>query len=209
MNDVFRKIANEDKQKILKILEADTIKISKGSTSSDIMRYNNFIGIVLEGSLQIISTDFEGNRTITETLKANDLFGSKISSLNDLEAELIAIKDSTVIMIDYFSLTNNTFNTQPFYQQFTSNLLEITISIINERNERLSILSKKTIRNRLLKYFEIMRKKSGMRTFRIPFSFTDLADYLGVDRSAMTREIKNLKDEGIIDVKTRRVTLLH
>lgn len=209
MADIFRKIANDDKQRILKILEADTITIPKGTTTSDIMRYKNFIGIVLEGSLQIVATDFEGNRTITENLKTNDVFGSKISSLNDLEAELVAIKDSKIIIIEYFALTNNTFNTQPYYQQFISNLLEITISIINERNERLSILSKKTIRNRLLKYFEIMRKKSGMRSFRIPFSFTDLADYLGVDRSAMTREIKNLKDEGIIEVKHRRITLLH
>ena len=54
-----------------------------------------------------------------------------------------------------------------------------------------------------------MRKKSGTRTFRLPFTYTDLADYLGVDRSAMTRELKNLKDEGIIEVTNRRITLLH
>lgn len=209
MIDPFRKIANEDIQKILKILEADTLNIPKGASASELLRYKNFIGIVLEGNLQIVSTDFEGNRTITENLKANDVFGSKISSLSDLEAELVAIKDSRVIMIEYFSLTNNTFNSQPYYQQFVSNLLEIMITIINDRNERIVILSKKTIRNRLLKYFEIMRKKSGMRTFRLPFTFTDLADYLGVDRSAMTREIKSLKDEGIIEVKGKRVTLLH
>ena len=209
MMDPFRKIANEDQQKILKLLEADTIIIPKGSSASDIMRYKNFIGIVLEGSLQIVSIDFEGNRTITENLKANDVFGSKISSLNDLEAELIATKESKVVIIEYFSLTNHTFNQEPYYRQFTSNLLEITISIINERNERILILSKKTIRNRLLKYFEIMRKKNGIRTFRIPFTYTDLADYLGVDRSAMTREIKNLKDEGIIQVTGKKITLLH
>ena len=209
MHDIFRKIANEDRQRILKILEADTLNIPKGSVISDFMRYKNFIGIVVDGNIQIVSTDHEGNRTITENLKTNDVFGSKITSLSDSDAELVAIKDSHVIIIEYFALTHNTFNTQPFYQQFTSNLLEITITIINERNERIIILSKKTIRNRLLKYFEIMKKKSGSRSFRIPFSFTDLADYLGVDRSAMSREIKNLKDEGIIEVTNRRITLLH
>lgn len=209
MYDIFRKIANEDKQKILKTLEADTITIPKGTSVSEFMRYKNFIGIVLDGNIQIVSTDYEGNRTIAENLKINDIFGSKITSLSDLDAELIAIKDSKVIIIEYFALTNNTFNAQPYYQQFISNLLDITMNIINDRNERIIILSKKTIRNRLLKYFEIMRKKNGVRTFRLPFTYTDLADYLGVDRSAMTRELKNLKDEGIIEVTNRRITLLH
>ena len=209
MHDIFRKIANDDKIKLLKTLEADTIDIPKGSSVSEFMRYKNFIGVVLEGNIQIVSTDHEGNRTITENLKTNDIFGSKITSLSDLDAELIAIKDSRVIIIEYFALTHNTFNSQPYYQQFTANLLDITMSIINERNERIIILSKKTIRNRLLKYFEIMKKKSGMRSFRLPFTYTDLADYLGVDRSAMTRELKNLKDEGIIEVTNRRITLLH
>lgn len=209
MIDPFRKIANEDKQKLLKTLEADTIQLKKGTSISEDIRYKNVIGIVLDGCIQIVSTDYEGNRTITEELNENAVFGSKISSLNDQECELYAKKDSTIIFLEYFSLTYNVHNTAPYYQQFISNLLEIAISIINERNERILILSKKTIRNRLLKYFEIMRKKSGIRSFRIPFSFTDLADYLGVDRSAMTREIKNLKDEGVIEVKNRRVTMIH
>lgn len=209
MQDIFRKIANEDRHKILRILEADTLNITKGAVVSDFMRYKNFIGIVLDGNIQIVSTDHEGNRTITENLKTNDIFGSKITSLSDSDAELIAIKDSRVIIIEYFALTHNTFNTHPYYQQFVSNLLEITMSIINERNERIIILSKKTIRNRLLKYFEIMKKKYGSRSFRLPFTYTDLADYLGVDRSAMTREIKNLKEEGIIEVTNKKITLLH
>lgn len=209
MIDPFRKIANEDKLKILKILEADTIQVKKGTSISEDIRYKNIIGIVLDGYIQIVSTDFEGNRTITEELTQNAVFGSKISSLNDQECELYAKEDSTIIFLEYFALTYNVHNSAPYYQQFISNLLEITIAIISERNERILILSKKTIRNRLLKYFEIMRKKSGMRTFRIPFTYTDLADYLGVDRSAMTREIKNLKEEGVIEVKNRRITLLH
>lgn len=209
MIDPFRKIANEDKTKILRALEADSIHLKKGTSISEDIRYKNIIGIVLEGCIQIASIDFEGNRTITEELRQNAVFGSKISSLNDQECELYAKEDSTVIFLEYFALTYNVHNSAPYYQQFISNLLEITIAIINERNERILILSKKTIRNRLLKYFEIMRKKYGMRSFRIPFTYTDLADYLGVDRSAMTREIKNLKDEGIIEVKNRRITLLH
>ena len=103
-------------------VEADTIAIPKGASVSEFMRYKNFIGIVLDGNIQVVSTDHEGNRTITENLKSNDIFGSKITSLSDLDAELIAIKDSKVIIIEYFALTNNTFNTQPFYQQFISNL---------------------------------------------------------------------------------------
>ena len=83
------------------------------------------------------------------------------------------------------------------------------MGIISQRNERIRILTNKTIRNKLLEYFEILSKKTGSRMIRLPFSYTDMADYLAVDRSAMSRELKKLKEEKIIEVKSRRITLLN
>ena len=65
-------------------------------------------------------------------------------------------------------------------------------------NERLEILAKRTTREKLLTYFEIMAKKNISKTFTIPFTYTDLADYLSVDRSAMTRELSHLIEDGFI-----------
>ena len=74
---------------------------------------------------------------------------------------------------------------------------------------RIEILTKKTIRNKLLEYFKIVSTKNNSKNIYLPFTFTDLADYLAIDRSAMTRELKNLKGEGFIEIKGKRITLLY
>ena len=77
------------------------------------------------------------------------------------------------------------------------------------RNERIKILEQKQIRNKLLAFFEIEQKKTRLNYITLPFSFKDLADYIAVNRSSMFREIKNLKDEGFINVKGKKITLLY
>ena len=80
---------------------------------------------------------------------------------------------------------------------------------IKEMNERINILSKKSIRNKLLEFFNLSFTKNNSRNIYLPFTFTELADYLAVDRSAMTRELKILKDEGFIRITGKRITLLY
>ena len=209
MIDPFKKINDEDRKKLLKNLEAQTFQFKKNVSILSYIKTNNLLGIILEGAIQIVRTDYEGNRTITEELTENAVFGSKISYLNDDECEMITKEDTTLIVIDYFGIINYMQNGSDYYSQFILNLLEITMAIISERNERIKILTKKTIRNRLLEYFNIIHKKTRSRIIYLPFSFTDLADYLAADRSAMSREMKSLKDEGIISVKGRKITLLY
>lgn len=76
-------------------------------------------------------------------------------------------------------------------------------------NMRIELLSKRTIREKLLGYFNIVSARSMSKTFKIPFSLTDLADYLSVDRSAMMREIKYLRDDGFMEKSGNRITLLY
>ena len=78
---------------------------------------------------------------------------------------------------------------------------------ITNANNRIEILSNKTIRNKLLAYFKVISKKNNSKIIYLPYNYTDLADYLGVDRSAMYRELKHLKDEGLIETKNRKITL--
>ena len=103
---------------------------------------------------------------------------------------------------------NLNLNTES-YNQFIKNMLQIISSKIQEKNERIEILTKKTIRNRLLEYFNITRSNYGSKIIYLPFTFTDLADYLAIDRCAMSRELKYLKEEGLIEIKGRRITLLY
>ena len=80
---------------------------------------------------------------------------------------------------------------------------------MREKNERIKILEKKQIREKLLEFFEIEHKKNRLNSIYLPFSFKDLADYLAINRSAMFRELRHLKDEKFIEVKNRKITLLY
>ena len=82
-----------------------------------------------------------------------------------------------------------------YFNIFLRNLFDIINNKFKEKNERLQVLEKKQIRNKLLEYFEIQYKKSLSRVIKLPFSFKELADYLAVNRTAMLRALKNLKEE--------------
>lgn len=207
MLDPFNKINDEDQKKLLRALEASIYTFPKNTSILPYLAGNDILGIVIEGMIQVVHIDHDGNQSMTEKLTENGVFGTAISSLYDNEHELITKEQTKIIVLDYFNLYNFSIDKPPYYLQFLLNLLEITKVIINQRNERIQILTQKTIRNRLLEYFRMISSQTRSRTIYLPFTFTELADYLAVDRSAMTREIKMLKEENIIEVKNKKITL--
>ncbi len=86
-------------------------------------------------------------------------------------------------------------------------MLEVLSQKMQDYNERIEVLTKKTIRDKLLTYFNLLNKKQLTKVITLPFSLTDLADYLSIDRSAMMRELKNLKEEGLVEQKGKRIQL--
>ena len=83
------------------------------------------------------------------------------------------------------------------------------MSQVIELNTRVELLTKKNIRDKLLSYFDILSTKKLSKVVTLPFTFTDLADYLSVDRSAMMRELSHLIEEGFIDKKGKKIKLLY
>lgn len=207
--DIFYQISTKNQGKLLKMLESDTISIPKNNVILSTISNDNIVGIIKEGCIQIIRTDDNGNQTIIAELTEGEVFGSYISFFKNKEYSIITKEDSTIIIIDYNILIKFNQNTKEFYNQFIRNLLEIVMSDMKKTTERLEILTMKTIRNRLLEYFDIMSRKQGSKYIYLPFSFTDLASYLAVDRSAMSRELKNLKNEGFIEIKNKKIKLLY
>ena len=204
----FKNMNKMEKQNLLKDLEAYSINFQKNEIVLKKIKNTNFIGIIINGLIQIIKTDYNGNRTIIEELGENEIFGSKLSSLNNDEYSIIAKDETKIIIIDYDQIINKNSKSK-YYNQFIKNLLEIIVSSINEKNNRIEILTKKTIRNKLLEYFKIVSSKNKSKNIYLPFTFTDLADFLAIDRSAMSRELKYLKEEGFIEIKNKRITLLY
>lgn len=206
MINLFNNIKPKEKDKILSFLEANTLFYKKNTTILSSVKKENIIGIVQEGNIQITKTDYNGNTTIIEDLYESDIFGFDFSSISNSEQNIITKEDSKITIIYFDDIINKELN-YPYYNQFLKNLLIIMSNKINNANNRIEILSNKTIRNKLLAYFKIISKKNKSKIIYLPYSYTDLADYLGVDRSAMYRELKHLKEEGLIETKNKKITL--
>lgn len=207
MLNPFSKMTNKEKIKLLKSLEANTMFLHKGVKLDTYIENLDTVGIIINGSVQIIKTDYNGNRSIVEELEENEIFGYNMSLLDD-ETDLVTKEDTTVIFIDINRIMNNN-DINHYNNQFLKNILLITTSIIKDRNERIKVLTKRTIRNKLLTYFDILYEKNGSKILYLPFTLTDLSDFLAIDRSAMSRELKYLKEEGFISLKHKKITLLY
>lgn len=208
MTNLFANITDKNQEKILRILEATSLNFKPNCQILTSVKLNNMIGVVLSGYMQIIRTDYNGNRTIIEELTENDVFGTTISSLTD-ECEIITKEETKIVIIDFNNILNDVENNLSYYKQFIKNLLEIYTDKINTKNERIEILTKKTIRDKLLEYFKIVSKRNNSKKIYLTMTYIELADYLSVDRSAMTRELKNLAEEGFIKREEKKITLLY
>ena len=206
--DLFFNIKYSNKLKLLRFFEADIICVKKNTTVSSMIKNKKIIASVIFGKLQVIKQDYNGNRTLIDELIENDVFGSIMQTIYGDEYDIVAKEDSKVFIIDFNNAINVNNNTE-YYNQFLKNLLQIMSKKILDNNERIEILTNKSIRNKLLAYFKMMYKKNNSKVIYLPFSLTDLADYLCVDRSAMSRELKNLKDEGFIEIKNKKIKLLY
>ena len=209
MTYLFQDITQKSKEKLLYTLEAHIFTFSKNTRILSAIIEENIIGYIETGYIQIIRTDYNGNTTIIEELTENNTFGTMLSSLNNSEYDILTKEDSKVIIIDYNRIMNEENNKLSYYHQFIKNLLEISANKINEKNERIEILTKKTIRDKLLEYFKITSEKNSSKIIYLTLNYTSLADYLAVDRCAMSRELKNLREEGFIKTDKSKITLLY
>ena len=203
---------NLTKAQISKLYELLGVHIYSFSENQEILptiKNENIVGIVLEGYAQIMNIEYNGNEIIAENLYKNSVFGSNISLTNSENYQIIARQDTTVLVIDYDKLMNPKNLVHNYFNVFFRNLFDIINVKIREKNERIKILEKKQIREKLLEFFEMENKKNRLKYIYLPFSLKDLADYLAVNRSAMFRELKHLKEDKFIEIKDRKIVLLY
>ena len=203
----FDNISPKNRKKLLWSLEAHIMEFKPETNIVSIFPNDKILGVIEEGIIEVSRTDYNGNKTVIETLEENDIIGSALAPIKNGEFDVVVKETAKVIVFDYDFIVSFNENTKSYYNQFIKNLFIIITEKLNEKNERIDILTRRTIRNKLLEYFKTEYKKHGSRIIYLPFSFSDLANYLAVDRYAMTREIKALKDDGIITVKDKKIYL--
>ena len=209
MISLFKDITPDNKGKLLKLLETSNFTYQKGVNIAYLFKDKESIGLVIDGSLDIIRIDYNGTRTIIETIFEEEILGTSLTSLLSNDYEIITREDTKILWLDYNVILGINDIKYSYYNQFIKNLLMIALEKNTLKNERIEILTQKTIRNKLLEYFRIEALKNRSKIIYLKSTWQDLADYLAIDRCAMTRELKNLKEEGFINTKGRVITLLY
>lgn len=206
----FEGLTKSQINKLLDLLGVHVYKFNKNQEILPTIKNENIVGIILEGYAQILNIEYNGNEIVIDNLYKDSVFGTNISLTNSENYQIIAKQDTDVLVIDYDKLINPQNLNHNYFNIFFRNLFDIINIKMKEKNERIKVLEKKQIREKLLEYFEMEYKKGHLNNnIFLSFSFKDLADYLAINRSAMFRELKHLKEEELIEVNNRKVTLLY
>ena len=178
-------------------------KYKKGETIARMSDEIKRIGIIQKGKAHISCIDSEGVINIAERLTEGSVFGEIFTMSDDnLLFILEADSDCAVRYIDYERIVRPCENNCANHCRLLNNLFHMAACKSRNLSVHINILSRRTTRQKLLTYFDTI--SDGNDSFELPLSFTDLADYICSDRSAMMREIKNMKDEGILDLDGRK-----
>lgn len=181
---------------------------NKSETITTYIQKRNQFCILISGNADLVRYDLNGNKTIVEHFSKNDVFGEvfyTITMNNELTVE--AKTKCEVLFYMYDNIRTKCKTSCKFHQTLNENLPELILKKVTTLNTRIELLTKRSTRDKLLEYFSFLSTRTLNKTFKIPFSLTDLADYLSVDRSAMMREIKILKEEGFISKVGNKITL--
>lgn len=185
-------------------------KFKKNETITTYIQKRKQVCILISGSADLVRYNFNGNRTIVEHFAQNDIFGETfytITTNNELFVE--SRTECEVLFFNYNDIHQKCKSSCKFHEKLNQLLPELILLKMIELNGRVELLTKRSIREKILAYFSMISQQKLSRTFIIPFSYTDLADYLSIDRSAMMREIKNLIEEGFIKKNKNKITLLY
>ena len=171
----------------------------------------NMVGIIASGSAVVERIDERGVRTILEHLEAGGVFGELLmfDRANDDSITVVCTRPSRVCFVPAASLLKRCENACAHHTRVVENMFRLVTDKASALSERVEVLSRRSIREKLLRYFTLQSAKRGEDSFELPFSLSALADYISTDRSAMMRELKKMRDEELVAVNGRLVTIQH
>lgn len=170
----------------------------------------DMIGVLLSGSAELLRLHEGGGQTVLETMEEGSVFGEELAftGYHDGSAVIECREDCTVLFMRYDQITKRCENACSCHSQVVTNLFLLLSKKSLHLSRRVEVLACRTIREKLLCFFRQEADFAGSQSFSLPFSLSMLADYIGADRSAMMRELKRLRDEGLVRTENRSVTLL-
>ena len=206
---LFSGVGDDDISTMLSCLEARLLTYKKGEHVLRQGEHLSDILVLAEGSLHIQRDDYWGNRSILGHIGVGEIFGEAYVAPESgtLLNDVIAVEDSAVFFFDVKRVISTCSSACRFHTMVVQNLF----FAISEKNrglvQKLDYMSRRTTREKLLSYLSEEAKKQNSASITLPFNRQQLADYLSVDRSAMSNELCKMRDEGILEFEKNRFRL--
>lgn len=207
---LFRDITDDEISKMIDCFHMHAGSFAPGATICAYGSGSRDVGVITQGSANVVRFDYAGNRTILERLEEGGVFGDALvapTAQGDC-VEVVSAEACQVLFMSYEHIVGRCEKACQHHSKLVHNMFRLVAEQTRRLNQRLEVLTCRTIRDKLLCYFHICRQEAGRDTFQLPFTLSALADYISTDRSAMMRELKKMRLEGLIAMDGRQVTLL-
>ncbi len=207
---LFRGIRPEELPLMLDCLGAAARQYDKKETILAEGAPAEWLGIVLEGRVQIQRVDYFGNRSLLAEAGPGELFGEAFAcaGVPELPVQVSAGETCIILQIPCKAISRPCGKACGFHQKLIQNLMQILAHKNLVLHQKLEVTAKRTTREKLLTYLQQQAKKAGSNIFTVPFDRQELADFLEVDRSGLSAEISKLRQEGVLESHRSRFKLL-
>lgn len=205
---IFQDITNNEVDAMIHCFQMRRAQYEPGQTICIYGECGSEVGVLLYGQAELVRFDYAGTRTILEQVGAGGIFGEALAFTPELGdcVEVVSTMSSEVLYMEYAHIMKRCEKACSHHSKLVQNMFRLVAEQTRRLSRRVEVLSRRSIREKLQCYFRICRLEAGSDTFRLPFTLSALADYISTDRSAMMRELKKMKESGMVDIKGRQVT---
>ena len=207
---LFAGIGSEDMEGMLGCIGYHVREYAKGEIIAFEEETINHVGVVMEGAVDMVKEDVWGNRTMLLRSYREDIFGETFACGEDSLSVVtfVAAQDCRVLFLSFCRVMHTCTHACVFHQTLIENMVRIIARKNRELMRKVEVVSKKTLREKILAYLSIQSQSQGKKQFEIPLGRVEWAAYLCADRSALTRELAKMKEEGLIDYQKNQFEIL-
>ncbi len=206
---LFAGISPEDRASLAACLSPRPVQCPRGQLLWQEGERTGSLGIVERGTMRILRDDFWGNRAILSQAEPGDLFGEAYAWGGEpLGVSVEAVEDSQVWLLDVSRILSPCTSVCAFHNQLIGNLVAILARKNRMLSSKIDHLSQRSTRAKVLSYLSAEAARQGSDTFSIPFDRQGMADYLAVDRSALSLELSKMRKDGLLEFHKNRFHLL-
>lgn len=210
-NLLFKDISFDEFEKMFMCMNPRVKTYQKGETILLCGNPVEHIGIVLHGSVKILTESYDGTVIIDEILGQSELFAEALAcaGVKNSPVSIVAGEATQVMLLDYKKMAKSCTKACEHHAQVIENMLYVIAKKHLLQAKKILILSKYSIREKVMLFFEMQRENSGDNIFEINYNREELAEYICVNRSALSKELCKMRDEGLIEFKKSKFALLY